>query len=63
MDRAIQYNRRTDESSVNAVSWVSYLSMGSTRQLEALANALEVSRLGQPIPGQLAVLRPVRRAA
>jgi len=41
MDRAIEYNRRTDESSVNAVSWVSYLSMGSTRQLEALANALE----------------------
>ena len=41
MDRAIGYNRRTDENSVNAVSWVSYMAMGSTRQLDALANALE----------------------
>jgi len=41
LDRAIEYNRRTDENSVNAVSWVSYMAMGSTRHLEALANALE----------------------
>lgn len=41
MNSAIAYNNRTDENSCNAVSWVSYLSMGGTRQLEALANALE----------------------
>jgi hypothetical protein len=42
MDMAIAYNNRTGENRVNAVSWVSYMSMGSRRQLDALANALEV---------------------
>jgi len=43
MDRAAAYNTRTDENSVNAVSWVSFYSVGATRQLDAIANALEVS--------------------
>ena len=41
MDRAVAYNSRTDENPVNAVSWVSYSSVGGTRQLDALADALE----------------------
>jgi len=41
MDRAVAYNRRTDDNSVNAVSWISYSSVGAARQLDALADALE----------------------
>ena len=41
IDRAIAYNNRADDNPVNTISWVSFLSNGGTRQLEALANALE----------------------
>jgi hypothetical protein len=55
MDRAAAYNRRTDENSVNAVSWVSYMSVGGTRQLDALADALEAkARWADGLAGALA---------
>ena len=41
MDRTVAYNSRCDDNPVNAISWVSFLSVGSTRQLDAIANALE----------------------
>ena len=41
MDRAIAYNARADDNPVNAVSFVSYWSVGSTRELDAIASALE----------------------
>jgi hypothetical protein len=44
MNGALEYNARTDDNAVLAVETVCYTSVGSTRMLDAIANALE----GQP---------------